>query len=574
MSYIRQTGGRSDTVLCTMQCFLKKPLLHHLFHCRTMAVSLQVFPGRCLYDEPLRLKACGLGPGQDVTLQTTMVDEGDETFTSTGRYRAGNNGELDFSQAPALEGGSFTGIEPEGPLWALEPQKRYRRYLRKDVLTPQPVNFTLYEGHQQPEKILARVTQERWLMGEGLRRIPVREGRVRGSLFLPPGPGPFPGVIEIQGTGGGLLEYKACLLANKGFAVLALAYYKFDDLPTDMKEFHLEYFEEAVNYMLQHPQIKGPGIGLLGHSKGGDLVLSMASFLKGISATVVVNSSISNIGAALRYKDIFIPATEYDARDGPFPGVIDMFGDDGGLVEYRSSLLASHGFASLALPYLAFEDLPPTMSEFQLEYFEQAAQFLARHPKVRGPGVGVLGTGKGADLALSMITFLPQVVAAVSISGCCANTAATLHFRDFTLPGLKYDMSRVKILDSAVFDVFESLNDPLDPSNSQCLIPVEQADGHFLFIVGEDDRNWKSSIYAKAAMDRLRRNGKGNFTLLSYPEAGHHIDPPCSPFCYAAIDRVLGVPIIGGGELQAHCQAQEDSWWKIQDFFNLHLKKQ
>ena len=30
-------------------------------------------------------------------------------------------------------------------------------------------------------------------MAEGVKRIPVREGRIRGTLFLPPGNGPFPG---------------------------------------------------------------------------------------------------------------------------------------------------------------------------------------------------------------------------------------------------------------------------------------------------------------------------------------------------------------------------------------------
>ncbi|PIO12521.1 hypothetical protein AB205_0060840, partial [Aquarana catesbeiana] len=69
-------------------------------------------------------------------------------------------------------------------------------------------------------------------------------------------PGPFPGVIEIQGTGGGLLEYKASLLASRGFATMALAYYNYEDLPKQMKDFRLEYFEEAVNYMLQHPKAK------------------------------------------------------------------------------------------------------------------------------------------------------------------------------------------------------------------------------------------------------------------------------------------------------------------------------
>ncbi|XP_069587923.1 acyl-coenzyme A thioesterase 6-like, partial [Ranitomeya imitator] len=258
--------------------------------------------------------------------------------------------------------------------------------------------------------------------------------------------------------------------------------------------------------------------------------------------------------------------------EGPFLGVIDMFGEDGGLVEYRSSLLASRGFASLALPYFAFGDLPPAMSEFHLEYFEEVANFVIRHPKVRGSGVGVTASGKGSDPALSMITFLPQVIAAVSVSGCCANTAAPLSYKDFTIPALAYDMSRDQISETAVFDISEALDDPLDPANSQCLIPVEKAQGSFMFVGGEDDLNWKSSVYAMATMSCLQQSGKSNYNLLSYPGAGHQIDPPSSPFCPVAVNRVLGVPILGGGELKAHCHAQEDSWQKIQDFFLDALK--
>lgn len=68
--------------------------------------------------------------------------------------------------------------------------------------------------------------------------------------------------------------------------------------------------------------------------------------------------------------------------EGPFPGIIDMFGSVGGLIEFRASLLASHGFAVLALAYFAYEDLPDKLLETDLEYFEEAANFLLAHPKV------------------------------------------------------------------------------------------------------------------------------------------------------------------------------------------------
>lgn len=59
-----------------------------------------------------------------------------------------------------------------------------------------------------------------------------------------------------------------------------------------------------------------------------------------------------------------------------------MFGGIGGLVEFRASLLAAHGFAVLALAYFAYEDLPKQMQEVDLEYFEEAANLLLAHPKV------------------------------------------------------------------------------------------------------------------------------------------------------------------------------------------------
>ena len=56
------------------------------------------------------------------------------------------------------------------------------------------------------------------------------------------GEGPFPGIIDMYGTGGGLLQYRAALLASKGFVTLALAYFNYEDLPKEMT-LDLEYFD-------------------------------------------------------------------------------------------------------------------------------------------------------------------------------------------------------------------------------------------------------------------------------------------------------------------------------------------
>ncbi|CAJ0966432.1 unnamed protein product [Ranitomeya imitator] len=220
------------------------------------AVSLLVSPGRCLYDRPLQLLGRGLSPGQDVTLRTALSDDGGELFTSAAHYRADSGGELDVSRSPALDGGSYTGVEPEGPLWSLRSRTPFRRLVKKDVREPAAPALLPAPGTRRPRGSAAgggRSGEE--LHGGRGEAGAAAGGPCAGSLFLPPGPGPFPGVLEVPGAGGGLLEYKASLLASRGFATLALAYYNYEDLPKDMKELQLEYFEEAVNYMLQHPQV-------------------------------------------------------------------------------------------------------------------------------------------------------------------------------------------------------------------------------------------------------------------------------------------------------------------------------
>ena len=43
-----------------------------------------------------------------------------------------------------------------------------------------------------------------------------------GTLFLPPGRGPHPCVIALDGGGGGVNEYWGAILASQGYAALAL----------------------------------------------------------------------------------------------------------------------------------------------------------------------------------------------------------------------------------------------------------------------------------------------------------------------------------------------------------------
>ncbi|KAM6308441.1 bile acid-CoA:amino acid N-acyltransferase-like [Aegotheles albertisi] len=408
-------------------------------------VEVTVTPQSSLADRPVQVLVRGLSPSQLVTIWAWLKDEQGERFQARGFFRADGTGEVDPGRHAAL-GGSYTGLCPMGLFWFLQPDTLFRRLVKRDVAgSPFLVHLEVFDGLRlevtPQERPLATCEAERWYVGPGVQRVPIKEGRVRGALFLPPGP-------------------------------------------------------------------------------------------------------------------------------GPFPGVIDLFGGAGGLIEFRAGLLASRGFAVLALAFFAYDDLPRTLSQLDLQYFEEATELLLQHPKVRGPGLGVVGVSKGAEVALSMASFLPQVVATVWINGTAFLHGNPLVYKDLHIPPIPYCTERLLFTDLGAIDNSAIFADPRDPTYSSSAIPVEKIQGKVLFVVGEDDRSFNSKLFAELAMARMPPK---SCRVLSYPGAGHLIEPPGSPLCSISGMRGSPRPVAWGGQAQPHAKAQEHSWQEILQFLELHL---
>ena len=153
-----------------------------------MTVTVMLEPaGRCRWDERVHITVSGLAPRQPVTLRASLRDEKGALFRAHARYCADAAGLLDLERAPAL-GGSFAGLEPMGLFWALEPEKPLLRLVKRDVQTPFVVELEVVDGHEpEAQRLLGRAVHERDFLAPGVRREPVRAGRVRATLFLPPG---------------------------------------------------------------------------------------------------------------------------------------------------------------------------------------------------------------------------------------------------------------------------------------------------------------------------------------------------------------------------------------------------
>ncbi|XP_040456303.1 putative acyl-coenzyme A thioesterase 6, partial [Falco naumanni] len=191
--------------------------------------------------------------------------------------------------------------------------------------------------------------------------------------------------------------------------------------------------------------------------------------------------------------------------------------------------------------------------------------------QVKGPGVGLLGCSKGADLCLTMAAFLKNITAVVSLNGPVAVTIYPLCYKDKTIPALPIDEQQVKIVDSNLLDYSDIPADAFQAPGNQSLIPLEKTEAQLLFIVGQDDHVVKSEYYATEACKLLQAQGKENFQILSYPGTGHCFDPPFFPLYSIGSHPIFHKRAVLGGELRAYSKAQAHSWPRIQAFFNRYL---
>ena len=118
-------------------------------------------------------------------------------------------------------------------------------------------------------------------------RWPVREGGLVGTFFRPSAPGPYPAVVVLGGSDGGLREGSAAVLAAQGYATLALAYFGVGPLPPELMEVPVEYFGRAIAWLKGQSAVDPERLAVLGSSKGGELALLLGAAYPGDVKAVV-----------------------------------------------------------------------------------------------------------------------------------------------------------------------------------------------------------------------------------------------------------------------------------------------
>ncbi len=235
------------------------------------------------------------------------------------------------------------------------------------------------------------------------------------------------------------------------------------------------------------------------------------------------------------------------ARD-EYPGkVLICFGGSDGkfeLARMLAGVFQKRGLTTLALAYVMEEGLPDCFYHVPIDPLEAAAK---RLHEMGFEKVGLWGISKGAELALTAGSLLPNLVNAVAAvapmsivcqgfskeKGITVMPGSSWSFHGEEVPYQSFGIEKfpfgqvlrksLKAREVTMYDLYFPMVEHPDPA---AVIRVENITGPVLLISSRMDTMWPSEPAAKRIMERLREHDfPYSYRHLSY-EYGSHLFVP------------------------------------------------
>lgn len=260
--------------------------------------------------------------------------------------------------------------------------------------------------------------------------------------------------------------------------------------------------------------------------------------------------------------------------DRSYPGILRLGGAEGGVSTGDADILASEGYAVLALAYFGAEGLPADLEEVPLEYFDKAIAWMKHSANIDSRRMGIVGVSRGSTLALLLPTLYPDFDAVVALAPTHVvwqssyldwsryAEKSSLSLGGKPLPFVPYDFSNKSASEgcnesgacAAMYDYSLGQRQRVEES----IIPVERISAPILLVSGEADTLWPASKMSNLIVKRL---SDANFAYevkhVALPNAGHCAMNDC----------------FGGGSPAGNQVAREEIRRVVMEFLDRNLKK-
>jgi dienelactone hydrolase len=249
--------------------------------CPLQAQKIQVVPSQAMVDQKASFIVTGLAPGSQVTVRAEMTDGAAHTWAAQADFAADATGSVDTSKQAPING-SYRTISALGLVWSMRPKGfDIHLYEPPHNFEPQSIQFHLLLNGQEVSS--AQFTQ--LAIRPDVQQISV-DGIIHGILFLPGDSAKHPGILVVGGSEGGYPGRKAAWLASHGYVAFALCYFHCAGTPDNLERIPLEYFGQALAFMMKRPEVDPARIAVMGTSRGGELALQLGSMYPPIKAVV------------------------------------------------------------------------------------------------------------------------------------------------------------------------------------------------------------------------------------------------------------------------------------------------
>ena len=220
------------------------------------------------------------------------------------------------------------------------------------------------------------------------------------------------------------------------------------------------------------------------------------------------------------------------------PLIVGLGGSEGGnawttayWAKTRNEFI-SKGYAFLAIGYFGSPNTPRILDKIALDDLHNAIVIAAKNKKINKKKIATLGGSRGADLALLLASYYPDITCVVGMSS--SHAVFPGHTQEFTtscwtfegkeLPFIPVNEAAVPFLMKGdLKGTFEAmLQDPI--AEQKAMIPVEKINGPILLLSGTKDEIIPAVDMGNKMIARLKKNNFSHFyNQLVYE--GSHTEP-------------------------------------------------